>query len=97
MHNPRNPATYPLQRQHGSHSAGCGCFSGNHVWDNDYDGKGERWCVCCEHFYGGNDDAEFAAVENAIEMNETISNKKPAPKPESKPSGFSKGKIVRRS
>lgn len=95
MHNPRNPATYSMQRQHGSHSASCGCMQGKHIWDTEYDGRGENWCVCCEHFFSTDDDAEFAAVENAIEMNETVSNKKPIQQPDAKP-GLRKGKIVRR-
>jgi len=95
MYNPRNPATYSPQRQHGSHMAGCGCFSGNHVWGEEYDGRGEKWCICCEHFYSNESNEELAA-ENAIEMNETISNKKPTPKPETKSKGFSKGVIKRR-
>lgn len=86
------------QRYHGNHSDGCGCSVGNHIWDNEYDGKGkEGWCVCCEHFYSTDAEAEFAAVDNAIIMNETISNKKPAPKPEAPSGGLRKGKIVRRT
>lgn len=94
--NPRNPATYPAQKQHGSHSNDCGCMVGNHIWDTEYDDKNEGWCLCCEHFFSTDVKAEFDAMENAIEMDE-LANKKPAQKSQGKPGGLRKGVIVRRS
>jgi hypothetical protein len=92
----RNPSN-TLQHYHGSHSDGCGCMIGNHIWDTPYENevKSERWCICCEHFYPS-DETEFDGLDSAIEISGSIINPKPISKHDSK-GGIRKGKIVRRS
>jgi len=93
----RNLPSVP-QHQRGGHTSNCGCMQGHHIWDLDYEKetRGEKWCVCCEHFYHG-DDFEADTLDDGIEMPSTTSNKKPSPKSERKPGGLNKGKIKRRS
>ena len=95
--NPRNAQSAP-QRQHGSHSADCGCMKGHHIWDADYDKEmkgAEKFCLCCEHFFIG-DEGEDTAANNSIEWGGKTTHKKPETK-QSTPAGFSKGIIKRRS
>lgn len=83
------------QRYHGNHHVGCGCLQGQHIWDEDYDDKNEKWCVCCEHFFP-TEDAEIEALDSAIEWPDGSSNKPATESKNKQPDGMRKGKIVRR-
>lgn len=81
-----------------AHDPKCQCYSGNHIWDLDYEkeNKTERYCLCCEHFFPTftSHEAELDDMDSLIEFNSpgiTYNNE-----PAVINKGISKGKVVRR-
>lgn len=74
----------------------CGCMQGYHIWDAEYEksSKGDRYCLCCEHYFLS-DEGEENAADSAIEWPHDSKNNNPEIKPKPRPT-MSKGKIVRR-